>query len=77
MSLTGSENTLKATLITEIENAILANTGFPVATPNAINSLAEGLANAVIPHFITNTIVTTAVAPHTPGGSAVGTGTLG
>ena len=55
--LTGTENTYKALIDTEIKAAVLSNTGNPVATPNAIISLAEGMANATIPHFVSNTQV--------------------
>ena len=52
--LTGTENTLKALIDTEIKAAVLSNTGNPVASPNAIDSLSEGVANAIIPHLISN-----------------------
>jgi len=55
--LTGTENTLKALIDTDIKAAVLSNTGNPVATPNAIDSLAEGIANAIIPHYVSNTQV--------------------
>ncbi len=55
--LTGTENTLKALLDTEIRAAILAFTGSAVQTPNVIIALSEGIAEAVIPHFVSNTDV--------------------
>ena len=55
--LTGTENTLAALIETDIRAAILANTGNPAATPNALNSLSQGIANAIIPHIVSNTQV--------------------
>ena len=52
--VSGTENTLKALLITDIEAGILADCGAAVQTPNCISGLAAGIANAVIPHFVSN-----------------------
>ena len=57
MPLTGTENTLSALIQTEIKAAILANTGNAAATPNGLDSIGDGIANAVIPHFVANTSV--------------------
>ena len=50
----GSQNTLKAQLDTEIKAEILAVCGAAVQTPNCILGLAGGMANAFIPHLISN-----------------------
>lgn len=47
--LTGTESTLKSLLIAQIEAAIGG-----VQEPNEIDGLAEGVANAIIPHLVTN-----------------------
>ena len=52
--VTGTENTLKALIDTEIKAAILVNTGTAAASPNALDSISEGIANAIIPHFVGN-----------------------
>lgn len=54
MGLAGTENTLAAQIKTDIEARILVNEGVPVITPNGLVSLSEGIANAVIPHFLSN-----------------------
>ena len=52
--LTGSENTLKALLDTDIKAGILADCGTAVQTPNCILGLAAGIANATVPHLVSN-----------------------
>lgn len=54
MPLTGTENSLSASIDSAIRAAITANEGTAPANPNVIDSLAEGIANAVIPHIVSN-----------------------
>ena len=56
--LTGSENTLSALIKTEMETAILADTGSAAASPNNLVSLGNGMAAAFIPHFVANVDIT-------------------
>ena len=77
MPLAGSETVLAAALEASIEAEIAAASGSTPVAPKAIDGLALGIAKAIIPHIIANALVTTAVAPHPPGGAAVGTGTIG
>lgn len=74
--ITGMENTLKASMITQIEASILAATGTPVATPNVIAPHCEGIANAIIPFLISNLTITVppGVAVATAGGPTAQTG---
>ena len=54
--VTGTENTLKALLITKIEAAVTTKHG-SVLTPNEIDVLADGIAFSVIPHFVANVAI--------------------
>ena len=76
MALTGKETDLKAALVAAITTAI-TNAGNPPIAPNQIETLSEGIANALIPFLVANTAVATTVTvlPHPPGGAAIGTGT--
>lgn len=77
MPLTGTEAVLESSLIAAIQAGITANCGAAPMSPNCITGLAQGIANAMVPHMVSNVQVdpgqTTAVAPHPIGGAAVGT----
>lgn len=80
--ITGMENTLKASLISEIGASILSATGNPPASPNAISPLCEGIANATIPFLVSNMEVnpgipvTTVGGPTTQSGATTAPGTV-
>lgn len=75
--LTGSEAVLESSLIAAIQAGITANCLVAPIAPNCINGLAEGIANAIIPHLIGNIQVDSGAAcgvgSHPTGGAAVGT----
>lgn len=61
--ITGQESTLKAMLISAITAGIAAECGYTVMTPNCINGLAKGIADAIIPFLVANTQVNTTTVP--------------
>lgn len=77
MPLAGTEALLAAAMEGSIESEIAAACGATPTAPKCIDGLSLGIAKSIIPHLITNILVTTAVLPHPPGGAAVGTGTIG
>jgi hypothetical protein len=77
MPLAGTEALLAAALEGSIESEIAAACGQSPVQPHCIDGLSLGIAKAIIPHIVSNALVTTAVAPHPPGGAAIGTGTVG
>jgi len=56
MGVTGTENTLKALIITKTEAALTTKHG-AVLTPNEIDIMAQGVADAVIPHFVSTVVI--------------------
>lgn len=68
------QNTLKASLISEINAAILSETGSPPSTPNGISALAAGIANAHIPFLVANLQVNPGIAVATTGSAVAQTG---
>lgn len=74
--LTGTEALLKSSLIAAIEAAILAQVGSAPIAPKAISGLSEGIANAIVPHIVSNLQILAGTAvlvgAHAPGGAAVG-----
>lgn len=61
--ITGQEATLKAMLISAITAGIAAECGYTVMTPNCINGLAKGIADAIIPFLVANTKVNSTTVP--------------
>jgi len=85
MPITGQETVLQSALTAAITAAIEAQFGGSVSTPNYIPARSLGIANAIIPFFVSNALVTTADVvtipvtspPGTPSaGTGVGTGTI-
>lgn len=54
MPITGQESALKAALISSIQAGIAAACGYSVMTPNCIDGLAKGIADAIIPFLVAN-----------------------
>jgi hypothetical protein len=54
MPITGMESTLKSQLVAAIQAGIAAECGYAVMTPNCINGLAKGIADAIIPFLVAN-----------------------
>jgi len=52
--ITGQEGALKAALIAAIQAGIAAECGYVVTTPNCIDGLAKGIADALIPFLVAN-----------------------
>ena len=76
MPLAGTETTLAAQLEASIEAEITAISGQAPVAPKVIDALSLGIAKAIIPHIVTNALVTTIVTtPNTINGT--GTGTVG
>lgn len=61
--ITGQEATLKAMLISAITAGIAAECGYTVMTPNCINGLAKGIADAIIPFLVANVQVNSTTVP--------------
>ena len=57
MPITGQESTLAAALTTEIKAAVSAQFGGPIGTPEYIEAVSMGIANALIPFLVANTQV--------------------
>lgn len=78
MPITGLEDTLKAQLISAIQAGIAAECGYSVMTPNCINGLAKGIADAIIPFLVNNIQVNPGqhVTTTTGDGSTDGPGTI-
>lgn len=54
MPITGQESALTSALTTAITAAIEAKFGGSVGTPEYIDALSQGIANAIIPFLVTN-----------------------
>ena len=63
--LTGTETVLKSSLIAAIQAGVLADCGTSPISPNCINGLAKGIADAVIPHLVANIEVASTTVPGT------------
>lgn len=74
--LTGSEAVLEAALIAAIQAGILNKCSFTPISPNCIDGLAEGIAVAIIPHVVTNTVVLPTSMLDSLSGAVTGTGTV-
>lgn len=61
--ITGQEGLLRSMLISSITAAIAVECGYTVMTPNCINGLAKGIADAIIPFLVTNTKVNSTTVP--------------
>ena len=74
--LTGTEAVLEAALIAAIQAGVLARCGLTPLTPNCIDGLSRGIADAIIPHLVTNTVVLPTSLLDSSSGSVTGTGTI-
>lgn len=77
MPITGQEATLKAALVAAIQAGIAAECGYAVMTPNCINGLAKGIADALIPFLTANTLVNAGQSVLIPVTSAPGSPSAG
>jgi len=57
MPITGNESALASALTSAITAAIEAKLGSAVQSPEYIDALSEGIANAIIPFLVSNTEV--------------------
>lgn len=73
--LTGTENTLSALIQSNFSTQITSLTGAPPQAPNCIIQLANAMAMSIIPHLVTNTVVS-AGSFVSPTGPVTGTGAL-
>lgn len=71
--ITGMENTLKASIQSNIEAEVTATHG-TVETPNAISEMAQGIADAVVPFMLTAQVLPGTFA--NAGGPVAGIGLL-
>jgi len=85
MPITGQESVLTASLTSAITAAVEAKFGGLIGTPEYIDALSQGIANAIIPFLVANTVVNTtdvviipvtASAGSPSAGTGVGTGTI-
>jgi hypothetical protein len=63
MPITGLESTLEALLVNTIKAGIAARCGVSPLTPNCIDGLAKGIADAIIPFLVANVQVNTTTVP--------------
>lgn len=66
MPITGLESTLTSELITTITAAIETKYGHSIGTPEYIDALSAGIANAIIPFLVANTQVNTGQMVNVP-----------
>jgi len=66
MPITGKEAILKANLEAAIAAAVASECGSAPLTPNCIDGLSKGIADAIIPFLVANILVST----HVAGGTA-------
>lgn len=59
MPISGLESTLTSELTSAITAALEAKFGGPIGTPEYIDALSAGIANAIIPFLVANTQVNT------------------
>ena len=55
MPITGNESALASSLTSTITAALEAKFGGPIGTPEYIDALSAGIANAIIPFLVANT----------------------
>jgi hypothetical protein len=74
MPITGQESALTSALTSAITAAIESKLGNAVMTPEYIDALSQGIANAIIPFLVSNVLVTplAAGALTSPSGSVTG-----
>lgn len=58
MPISGNESALASALTSAITAAVEAKYGGSIGTPEYIDALSTGIANAIIPFLVTNTEVT-------------------